>query len=205
MPDIGHLSHYANLNKSIIYVMAFFLLSCIRNMTHKKEVSMCKTLQIIAVCLLGIGLLCISLSEEAHAKAMVKRPLIAHGRYISQIGGCNDCHTSGYLLSDGKVPGKMWLAGSAFGWRGPWGTTYAANLRLFLQTMTENQWIAFAKAFKAKPPMPWFDVHVMEDHDLEALYYFIRYLGPGGKPAPAFVPPNKEPKTPYALFPSPPK
>ena len=166
---------------------------------------MCKTWRMFVVCLLGIGFFSISLSKEVHAGATVKKQLIAHGRYISQIAGCNDCHTSGYLLSDGKVPEKLWLTGSAFGWRGPWGTTYAVNLRLFLRTMTENQWITFAKAFKAKPPMPWFDVHIMYKHDLQALYNFIKYLGPGGEQTPAFVPPNKEPKTPYALFPPPPK
>jgi hypothetical protein len=166
---------------------------------------MCKILQIIASCLLGMVFFGISLSREARAEVTGENQLIVHGRYMSQIAGCNDCHTSGYLLSEGKVPEELWLAGSAFGWRGPWGTTYAVNLRLFLETMTENQWIAFARVFKARPPMPWFDVHVMEDHDLQALYYFIKYLGPGGEPAPAYVPAGKEPQTPYALFPSPPK
>jgi len=164
-----------------------------------------KTFRIIALCLLGMGFFCASSHEEARAKVKVEKQLIAHGRYIVQIAGCNDCHTSGYLLSEGKVPEKLWLAGSALGWRGPWGTTYAANLRLFLEFMTEDQWIAFAGVFKARPPMPWFDVHVMEDYDLQALYYFIKYLGPGGEPAPAFVPPDREPKAPYAIFPAPPK
>jgi mono/diheme cytochrome c family protein len=166
---------------------------------------MCKALYIFALCLLGTFTFVISLSEKARAEVTVKKQLIAHGRYMSQVAGCNDCHTSGYLLSEGKVPERLWLTGSAFGWRGPWGTTYAANLRLFLETMTEDQWIAFARAFKARSPMPWFDVHIMEDHDLQALYYFMKYLGPGGEPAPAYVPPNKEPQPPYALFPSPPK
>ena len=44
----------------------------------------------------------------------------------------------------------------------------------------------------------------MDETDLRALYQFIRYLGPAGKPAPAYVPPGQEPTTPYALFPSPP-
>jgi mono/diheme cytochrome c family protein len=170
-----------------------------------QEDFMCKTLQLIVSCLLCIVFVGISLSEEARAEATVEKQLIAHGRYMSQVAGCNDCHTSGYLLSDGKVPKRLWLTGSAFGWRGPWGTTYAANLRIFLVPLTENQWIMFAKAFKAKPPMPWFDVNIMEENDLRALYEFIKYLGPGGERAPTFVPPDKEPQTPYALFPSPPK
>ena len=166
---------------------------------------MCKTLQIITLCFVVLVLCGISLSEAAEAELKVEKELIAHGRYVSQIAGCNDCHTAGYLFSGGKVPEKMWLTGDRFGWRGPWGTTYAVNLRLFLQTITEDQWIAFAEVFKAKPPMPWFDVNIMKEYDLRALYDFIKYLGPGGEPAPAYLPPDKEPQTPYALFPSPPK
>ena len=48
----------------------------------------------------------------------------ARGRYLVQIGGCNDCHTPGYAMSGGKVPEKQWLTGDAVGWNGPWGTTY---------------------------------------------------------------------------------
>jgi mono/diheme cytochrome c family protein len=166
---------------------------------------MYKASQLFAVCLLVVFIFVISSSEKAPAQATVKKQLMAHGRYMSQIAGCNDCHTSGYLLSEGKVPEKLWLTGSAFGWRGPWGTTYAANLRLLIGAMTDNQWITFARAFKARPPMPWFDVNIMEEHDLRALYYFVKYLGAGGQPAPSYVPPDKEPHTPYALFPSAPK
>ncbi len=166
---------------------------------------MCKTLQIIAVCLLGVVFWGISLIEEARAEVSVEKQLIARGRYISQIGGCNDCHTPGFLLSEGKVPEKLWLSGSGFGWRGTWGTTYPANLRLLLRSLTEDQWIVLAKGLRARPPMPWFDLNIMEEPDLRALYQFMRYLGFGGERAPAYVPPDKEPQTPYALFPSPPK
>lgn len=130
---------------------------------------------------------------------------VERGRYLSKIGGCNDCHTPGYLLAEGKVPETLWLTGDRFGWRGPWGTTYASNLRLLFQSLTEDQWVALARKLKARPPMPWFTLNGMEEGDLRALYRFVRYLGPGGEPAPAYVPPNEEPKTPYALFPSPPK
>jgi len=130
---------------------------------------------------------------------------VDRGRYLSMIAGCNDCHTPGYLFSEGKVPEKLWLTGDKFGWRGPWGTTYAINLRSFVSAMTEDQWVAFARSFKARPPMPWFDVNMMLDEDLRATYQFIRYLGPGGEASPAYVPPDQEPRTPYALFPAPPK
>jgi hypothetical protein len=37
------------------------------------------------------------------------------------------------------------------------------------------------------------------------MYQFLRYLGPAGKPAPAYVPSGQEPAGPYATFPAPPR
>ena len=53
--------------------------------------------------------------------------------------------------------------------------------------------------------MPWYALRDMTKEDLRALYGFNRHLGPAGGPAPAWVPPDKEPKPPYATFPAPPK
>ena len=130
---------------------------------------------------------------------------VERGRYLSKIAGCHDCHTPGYLLSEGKVPESLWLTGDRFGWRGPWGTTYAANLRLFFASLTEDRWVAVAGSIRTRPPMPWFTLNEWQEEDLRALYRFVRHLGPAGPIAPAFVPPDREPDTPYALFPSPPK
>ena len=127
-----------------------------------------------------------------------------HGNYLVRIAGCNDCHTPGYLLSEGNVPEESWLTGDSFGWRGPWGTTYPPNLRMLVQGLTEDQWLTLAKNLKSRPPMPWFNLNAMKDEDLRAIYHYIRHLGPGGQPAPAFVPPDREPDPPYALFPPPP-
>ena len=129
---------------------------------------------------------------------------LERGRYIVQIGGCNDCHTPGYAMSGGKVPEKDWLVGDQLGWRGPWGTTYPVNLRLYMQKLTEAQWMKTAKSIETRPPMPWFALHAMTDADQRALYRFIRHLGPAGGEAPAYVPPDKEPKPPYVQFPGPP-
>ena len=126
---------------------------------------------------------------------------LKRGRYIAQIAGCNDCHTAGYAMSGGKVPEKDWLAGDAVGWRGPWGTTYPTNLRVSLSKMSEDEWVKYAKALKARPPMPWFALRDMTTGDLRAFYRFVRHLGPAGKPAPAYVPPDQTPKGPYIQFP----
>jgi mono/diheme cytochrome c family protein len=130
---------------------------------------------------------------------------VQRGRYLVKITGCNDCHTQGYIETDGKVPEKDWLTGSTLGWRGPWGTTYGRNLRSYFSRITENEWVKIAHTFQPRPPMPWPAVHAMEERDLRALYQYIKSLGPGGEEAPAYVPPDQEPKQPYVLFPAPPK
>jgi mono/diheme cytochrome c family protein len=160
------------------------------------------------IVLLGVGTIGVAFALETtpgKKTVHIDREKVERGRYLARIGGCNDCHTEGYLQSEGKTPESQWLTGSSFGWRGLWGTTYAANLRLFVNTLTEKQWIEVARHLKARPPMPWYNLNHWSDDDLKALYQFIRYLGPAGKQAPAFVPPGQEPSTPYALFPAPPK
>lgn len=126
---------------------------------------------------------------------------IDRGRYLVKIAGCNDCHTAGYAPTGGKVPESQWLLGDQLGWKGPWGTTYPINLRLYMQDLTEEQWVKKAKQLTSRPPMPWFALHDMTPSDLRALYRYVRHLGPAGKPAPDYVPPEKTPATPYIQFP----
>lgn len=82
--------------------------------------------------------------------ARVDRAQIDRGRYLVKTAGCNDCHTPGYGLSGGAVEESKWLVGDSLGWEGPWGTTYAANLRLFMQNLTVEQWVQIAGARRAR-------------------------------------------------------
>jgi len=132
-------------------------------------------------------------------------PQVKRGRYLVSIAGCNDCHTPNYPASGGKMPEAQWLTGESLGWSGPWGTTYPTNLRLYMQDLTEEQWVKKAKSLQARPPMPWFNVRAMSTSDLRAIYRYVRHLGPAGQPAPAYVPPGQEPKGPAVRFPAPPK
>lgn len=59
--------------------------------------------------------------------ARSSRRLVERGRYLVRIAGRNDCHTPGYAERGGDVPEAQWLVGDALGWRGPSGTTYAAD------------------------------------------------------------------------------
>ena len=150
--------------------------------------------------ILAVSLLVISLSAAAQ-QAQKADPSVARGRYLIGIAGCNDCHTPNYPQSGGKVAESEWLTGDALGWRGPWGTTYAPNLRLYMQGLTEEQWVKKAKTLSTRPPMPWFNLHHMTPADLRAIYRYVRYLGPAGKPAPDYVPPGNTPTGPYVQFP----
>lgn len=125
--------------------------------------------------------------------------LIERGRYLARVSGCNDCHTPGYMQSDGKVPVSEWLTGSAVGFQGPWGTTYPSNLRLIVNDMTEAQWLRRART-PMRPPMPWFNLSSMSDRDLRALYRFVRSLGPAGEPTPEAAAPGVVVATPYFEF-----
>lgn len=138
-------------------------------------------------------------------KAGFDMEMVEKGRYLIKIAGCNDCHTAGYLPANGNVPVEQWLMGDTFGWRGPWGTTYGTNIRLLVNDLTEEEWVEMSKTLESRPTMPWFNFNAMKIIHLRSIYQFVRYLGPGGKPAPAYLPPGQEPKGPYALFPAPPK
>lgn len=129
---------------------------------------------------------------------------ISRGRYVALIGSCNDCHTSGFAPSGGKVPESQWLTGSSLGFSGPWGTTYPSNLRTKIGAMDLATWKAYARALTTRPPMPYWALNEMSEADLEALWSFVHSLGPAGEAAPAALPPGQEPSGPVVRFPSPP-
>lgn len=119
------------------------------------------------------------------------RDAVALGRYLVQTAGCNDCHSPGYTQNAGKTPENTWLTGDSLGWQGPWGTTYATNLRLFFAGLSEPQWLVHARKMESRPPMPWFSLRAMTDGDLKAIYRYVKAAGPAGQPAPAYVPPGQ--------------
>ncbi len=151
-----------------------------------------KLVILMAAAQMGVGL--VALADHSGEQAAVER-----GRYIVSVAGCNDCHTPGYPESGGNMPTSEWLTGSPVGFQGPWGTTYPANLRMLMQSLSEDQWLALARN-AARPPMPWFSLAHMSDADLRAMYQFIRSLGPKGEPAPAYAPPGQAVATPYFEF-----
>ena len=138
------------------------------------------------------------LSAGISAQGSVKPdPLVERGRYLVAFGTCNDCHTPGWRESDGTIPVAQWLTGGTLGYRGPWGTSYPANVRLEFQQISESDWLFMVRTRGGHWPMIWHDLRNLTTQDQRAIFRFVRSLGPRGRETPADLPPGIEPKTPY--------
>lgn len=124
------------------------------------------------------------------AGAAAQEVSVDFGAHIAVIGGCHDCHTAGYNESGGQVDANVALKGGA-PFEGPWGTTFAKNLRLTVANMSEDDWLTFSDTFQTMPPMPWYNVHAFTDVEARSLYQYIKSLPGGlGDPAPDALPPK---------------
>ena len=126
----------------------------------------------------------------------------SRGKCLVEIGGCNDCHTSGFGVSGGTTPESEWLLGGSMGFRGAWGTTYAANLRAYIAGLTEDQWVTVSRSLVTRPPLPWWALNAMASDDLRAIYRYIKSLDPVDSEVPSYLPPDQIPDTPYMQWPS---
>jgi len=128
-------------------------------------------------------------------------PNADYGKTVSIIGGCQDCHTADYGQKGGVINPDTALAGNPVGYQGPWGTTYAVNLRLLAASAAnEDAWVQFLQTFTALPPMPFYNVHALDEIQMRSLYEYISTLKPLGDPAPVYVPPGQKPISPYNVF-----
>jgi hypothetical protein len=125
---------------------------------------------------------------------------IDRGRSLIMSMGCNDCHTPGYQIRN-SVPEEDWLVGGTLGFRDPTGTTYPNNLRLLLNSMSEDDWTVFALQMRKNVPMESVLLPTTSEQDLRAIYQFVKYLGPKGNPAPPRLPAGVTPTTEYIEFP----
>ncbi|MBT1062370.1 hypothetical protein KJY73_02240 [Bowmanella sp. Y26] len=143
--------------------------------------------------------LLVSMMLALVSQSVVAESVVERGRYLIKISGCNDCHTKDYAPLGGKVAETQWLLGDQVGFAGPWGVSYAGNLRLRAATMDWPQWQARIQA-GGLPPMPWPSVQAMTSQDQQAIYAYLRELGPAGEEAPANRIPGQPIETPYILF-----
>ncbi len=64
----------------------------------------------------------------------------------------------------------------ALSYKGVWSTTYAANLRQLLASMTRGDWIKYAKSTETRPPIPWFTLRAISENDLSVTYEYMKAL-----------------------------
>ena len=115
---------------------------------------------------------------------------LERGRYLVRVGGCNDCHTAGYVADYGGTPEQDWLLGDDTAFVGRWGTAFASNLRLTLLRYNDDQWLARARSLDDSAVMPSERLRSMSDADLLAVLRYVQWLGPRGEPAPQPLPPG---------------
>jgi len=116
------------------------------------------------------------------ASATAGEVSVERGLRLSIVAGCNDCHTQGFI-GEGKLDPDKALKGGKMGWRGPWGTTYALNLRLTAKNLTEDEFVLYLSKLKTRPPMPWYNVRAMEEDDMRSpvpLHQIARRAGRTG-------------------------
>ena len=140
---------------------------------------------------------CAAPGAKQPAPVVVARSDVEAGRYLVLVGQCNDCHTAGYAQRRGAVPEAARLLGNPVGYFGPWGTSYASNLRLTAQNVSEDQWVMLLRSDALLPPMPTQNTSQMTERDLRAIYRYVRSLGPAGTPEPDNLGPGRRPATPY--------
>jgi mono/diheme cytochrome c family protein len=85
-------------------------------------------------------------------------------------------------------------------WAGPWGVSFAANLtpdttglggwtaQQFIQTMRTGKHVGIGRDLL--PPMPWFNLAVLTDADLKALFAYLQSLKPISNQVPQPIPPK---------------
>ena len=88
------------------------------------------------------------------------------------------------------------------GFRGAWGTTYAANLRAYIAGLTEDQWVTVSRSLVTRPPLPWWALNAMASDDRRAIYRYIKGLDPVDSEVPSYLPPDQIPDAPYMQWPS---
>ena len=177
-----------------------------------------------------VSLLAITAACAIPAAAQSRRGSPAErGKYLVTVVGCNDCHSpkvftprgpavdstrmlSGHPASNpapavpegaiGMTPAKwaVLTTGDLTAWRGPWGTSFTANLtpdkETGLGSWTEEMFIAAVRTGKHMgkgrdilPPMPVDAIGKMSDQDLKAVFAYLRTLPPVSNAVPDPIPP----------------
>ena len=127
----------------------------------------------ISFCILFVAIVFsqINCTKQQEEKSMSKEMRVERGKYLVNLGGCNDCHSPKIMTARGPVPDTtkllsgcpgglstmdfdpkivgqgQWIVsrGDLTAWVGPWGISYTANLtpdkKTGLGNWTEDRFI----------------------------------------------------------------
>jgi len=152
--------------------------------------------------------------------------LVDRGEYLVDLGGCHHCHSPKIMSDNGPVPDPQRLlsghpsdevlppydeetakAYTLFSmgltsFRGPWGTSFAANLtpddtglgswseEQFFLAMRKGKYKGLENSRELLPPMPWQDFRKLNDQDLKAIFAYLKSQKPIENIVPAIIPPT---------------
>ncbi|MEH2513829.1 mono/diheme cytochrome c family protein [Nitrobacteraceae bacterium AZCC 1564] len=155
---------------------------------------------LVACCLAGFAVVVIWTSSAAAMDAKVER-----GRYLVQLGACNDCHTPGYLF--GKPDMSRFLGGSDVGFEVPgMGTFVGPNLTPDKETglgnwtteeiVTVLQTGVRPDGRMLAPPMPWRAYANLTKDDVLAIVSYLKSLPPVHRDVPGPFGASEKPTVP---------
>ncbi|MFH4963456.1 diheme cytochrome c-553 [Gaetbulibacter sp. M235] len=152
--------------------------------------------------------------------------MIKRGEYLVDFGGCHHCHSPKIMTERGPIPdpnrllsghpsdeilppydketanGYLLLSMGLTSFKGPWGTSFAANLTpddTGIATWSEEQFFMAIRKGKFKglessrqllPPMPWEDFAKLTDQDLKSIFIYLKSIKPVENIVPSAIPPQ---------------
>ena len=160
----------------------------------------------------ALALAVVALAGTPARKAASQADRVERGRYLTQLGGCIDCHTPGTFYGEPDL--SRHLSGSEVGWEGPWGVTYPRNLTPDVETGI-GKWSEedIVRAIRAgmrpdgsviQPPMPWPNYGGLSDEDAYAIAAYLKSLLPVKHQVPAALPPGAKARGAALILPAPP-
>jgi mono/diheme cytochrome c family protein len=136
----------------------------------------------IQLALSAAGLIALAPFSAAADEAQIKR-----GEYLVTIGGCNDCHTSGYFF--GKPDGSRFLGGSDVGFEIPGlgvfvGPNITPDKETGIGSWTPEQIVTAIQSGvrpdgrTLAPIMPWHALAHLTDEDATSIVAFLQSIEP---------------------------
>jgi mono/diheme cytochrome c family protein len=143
-----------------------------------------------------------SAKPEATSKSAQSSRLVARGKYLTALGGCLDCHTSGYFF--GKPDMGRYLGGSDVGFLIPGlgifvGPNLTPDKETGLGKWTRAQIVAalttgrLPDGRELAPIMPWRALATLTKYDANAIAAFLQSLPPVKNQVPGPFGPNEKP------------